>query len=415
VHPFYNLMAATAPPTPPQHWTFSSLQAWRDCPRRWWLLRAHYPNAPTPYPQRVFLGALQGRLVHDAILAFAQHIRAASAVGQFSYPEVRQTFRVRQVMRDRLRMISQELERNPRVDPRRLTSKVSLDDCVNAFKRIVSALPLEALLSRESPVAMDEEAEEGPETIAEKPRHARVLTEGHEVWLEVPAPPIAGRLDRSNKGMIVDYKTGDPQDSDREQLRFYAVLFWLATGCVPVSLVSVYGTVGTVVRHAVPDRVELESLRDAYSAEITAAVRELTRGLPRALPEEDKCRKCAVRQVCDVYWASSLTSSLRSTDWPAGGEEDPSRWLDVALDSLPNQSLTGEFMGGAISHDLGPVQVTIDAMRSPAHGHRPQGARLLGARVQSDSQGICVSTGTDTEVFWIGLSLDQRVTPNATA
>jgi hypothetical protein len=68
LHQLYVLRPPDEPPTVPSHWSWSSLSEWRDCPRRWWLLRAKYSFASNGrYPIRISADSLRGQIVHDAL------------------------------------------------------------------------------------------------------------------------------------------------------------------------------------------------------------------------------------------------------------------------------------------------------------------------------------------------------------
>src|SRR3954447_16452387 len=88
-------------PTLPDCWSWSSLQAWRRCPRQWWLLRAKYANVGGAYPQPLSVGAAEGILVHHVIELFVQHTKRSIAAGITAQELIRATFPARQIIREK--------------------------------------------------------------------------------------------------------------------------------------------------------------------------------------------------------------------------------------------------------------------------------------------------------------------------
>jgi hypothetical protein len=99
---FHLLRAPIGPPEPPECWSWSSLQAWRRCPRQWWLTRAKYSNANSPYPQLMHAGTVEGILVHHVIEVFVRYAREAKASGVTNSQAIRSSFPARQVIREKL-------------------------------------------------------------------------------------------------------------------------------------------------------------------------------------------------------------------------------------------------------------------------------------------------------------------------
>jgi hypothetical protein len=222
----------------------------------------------------------------------------------------------------------------------------------------------------------------------------RPPVEAEEWQIEVDDPPLMGRIDQVRYGTLTDYKTGEADESHLEQLRFYALLWWLRYGRRPVGLRLVYPDSAAIVPVNVPSAIELERQTEELREEIREAALLIAAG-GSAIPMETTCRFCPVRQLCPEYWSSDDTLALRSIAGDSG-------FADVRLTQLPpgwspGQVLTGtgivEVGGGELS-----AVIVIDRSRCPAE--LPSAARVLGARVVSREAGLQVRTTPLSEVFW---------------
>lgn len=385
MNPFYELRGPDAPPHLPDHWSFSALTEWRSCPKRWWLHRAHYPNAPTPYPQVPSGAALKGRIIHHALEKFTEHIVLAARNGWVDYSKLRAAFPVRHVMREYVASdLKTELSANPRIDAGRLLAHVSLDDCVNAFKEAAESSLRRLISGRLSP---------SPEA----PKSGPVM--GAELWLETEDPRLCGRLDLVLGSAVYDFKTGDPDPNHSDQLQFYSLLLWLETGTLPSSLTLVYTKRGEVKDVEVPTPPFLASLRSRYAEEIARIKDTYHQGNPPARPEVEACRYCPVRHLCDEYWNSKATQSLRLGAHVLDElHSNETLWLDVQLEDVNAAQASGSLVGYAQVTGVGKVRVSV-APTHCASGRWTQ-ARILRGSVQREESGLFVRVGGRTEAFW---------------
>jgi hypothetical protein len=388
---FYELLGPTAPPALPVCWSWSSLQAWRRCPRQWWLLRAHYPNAITPYPQPTYAATVEGLLLHHVVESFVDHAGRAVAGGLTSAHEIRSSFPARKVLQEKLRAIIRE-DTNPRFDVGRVLARVSVDDCLNAFRAVAPSC-LERALSmssgRRSPRA-----------------DGRELRTGAEVSIQVADPPLCGRLDYVTPNGITDFKTGEEDAAHQEQLRFYALLAWLLTGRVPESLTIFYVREDRQVSVPVPTPSELSDMARSYQSEIAEISEQIKNGLPRANPNESNCCMCPVRQLCDPYWVAMETASLRLTTKSVSTRASVGRgWMDVELSALPPVNQLGGYTGTGHARELGEVRISIGPSQAAGSvSVAVSGARLLNAAVEFRDNQCFVSVARSGEVFWMDKS-----------
>ena len=144
-----------------------------------------------------------------------------------------------------------------------------------------------------------------------------------EVWLESPRMGWRGRADlivvHEDGVEIIDFKTGQVSDSHRDQLAVYAVLWRDDVSKNPrkmavKSLTLRYPAADSDV--PVPSQDECSAIADALRERSLAARAAVASVPPPALPASDKCLRCDVRQLCDVYWGEPYW--IDSLTRPAG-------------------------------------------------------------------------------------------------
>jgi hypothetical protein len=383
MHELYYFRPPSANAEPPARWSYTALAAWRECPRRWWLLNSHYPNTPTgTYPVPYGRAALQGRLVHAALEAYAKFRRETrTSEATDPAPHFNARLFLKRALRD---ILTAEVETNPRLDTGALYAGVSLDECLSLFYEITEKIP--------SPPAATRGA-------APPAAGARPPTDAEELWIEVEDPPLGGRIDRAHEGCLIDFKTGEPSESHAAQLVFYAVLWWLKFGEPPKHLQLHYPSSNVPQDVSVPLTAELSALTETYRREVDQANATLRRGTPPARPGTQKCERCPVRQLCDDYWADCTTRPLRSSDQVTDGTLE---YRDVRLCTLPANWAPGQSLRGpATAEILGEVSAAIPGAKCPSDTTViPVGARLLGARIFRKESRWEITAASSCEVFW---------------
>jgi hypothetical protein len=378
----FALHSPTAPPSVPDCWSWSALSSWRRCPRQWWLLRSRYPNVPTPYPQPLYAPAVEGMLLHKAVEDFSRHVARQVALGTTDFQQIRSSFPVRRVIQEELRTFLASKD-HLRTDTSSLLARVSVDACVNAFRAIASDWKEVGFVSKGSTSATHQS-----------------MRQGAEVPLRAIDPRICGRIDYLRSNRLTDFKTGNPKDDDIEQVRFYALLVWVSTGSPLQELKIAYVRTNRVIVVPTPSLTELETLAAAIRTEIEAIESQLERGHAAARPSIENCRMCSVRQLCEEYWTSPETATLRLTaDTSALGGE-PQR-LDLEARDLPTRTITGSYIGLSTVRDIGAVEVRIGPSHTLADdSDMPTSMRVLNAVVHSQSGRWSISVTSSSEVFW---------------
>jgi len=378
VNVLYWLEPPSAPADPPRRWSYSALAVWRQCPRRWWLQHSGYPNVPAgSYPVVLGAAAVHGRLVHAALEAERASRRDATGGSPFQ---------ARRFLKQALRsLLDGDIATNPRLDPGRIEAAVAIDECVATYFAL-RELPEAGIRPAPHGVAVQSS---GP------PRDAQ------EYWIEVEAPPFAGRIDEVRNGIIVDFKTGEEDlVAHGEQLRLYAALWWLRFGEFPAGLEIRYP--GSVHAVAMPDAAGLLDAVQKLVRELAAISAALGTPPPPARPEAERCSFCPVRQLCEEYWDAPETQPLRTPPGLGQGSDPSPPIRDMELMRLPKDWSPDDPLAGiADAVGIGPVSIALPRKLCPDKGSpRPSGARLLRVLLLAQDNGLQVRTINGTEVFW---------------
>jgi CRISPR/Cas system-associated exonuclease Cas4 (RecB family) len=295
------------PPTP-DVWSYSSLREAEECPRRWMLSRATYPSIwqRRGYPSRPILPALVGEVVHRVLelILFGLYDRGCQSLAQPCAVGVLKELGgysklVEKAIGERLA----HLQGNPRIEGRigdfRYALLRRLPDIRQRVQAIITRTTIEPVLAGVTAEASDEKR--GPLIQGSHP----------EVELRVPELRFVGRADLvtvADGGCIItDYKTGAAEAHHAEQLRTYALLWkrdrLLNPTSLPVrSLVLAYATHDEAVEP--PTNPELESLARQLAERIVETEKQLRLRPPPAYPSPAICGLCAVRHLCEEYWAT---------------------------------------------------------------------------------------------------------------
>jgi len=296
-------------PSPPDLWSFSSLDEAEACPRRWALRRATYPKLwkKHGYPPRPSVAGLRGEIIHRAlerILIALVDAGCASVKDPAAVTVLRDLGGYSGLVEGLLDEQLAALEANPRIQ-----------DALPTFRRRLRAevpdmrMRVQEMISRAEFQATTEKTGVGSALAAE--RLPLVPGSYPEVELRSSDLGFAGRVDllwlSDRACSIIDYKTGDPSPKHADQLRTYALLWHrdsdLNPDKTPVgSLTASYPHKDEPV--APPTTAELEVLAVRLVDRAEAATASLEERPPAARPGPDICRYCDVRQLCPEYWAS---------------------------------------------------------------------------------------------------------------
>ncbi|KUG05278.1 hypothetical protein ASZ90_017351 [hydrocarbon metagenome] len=382
---FYILNEPEGNPNIPKYWSHSQLEEMRTCPKKWWLLRAKYPNIKGEYPRYFTLHMLHGIILHKTLENFGRYAKK-----QANYELARSSFRIRSTIQAEIReLLEYESSVNPRFKKSYLKSLLCIDDCINNFKQIISQVENVFI----SNVNYQYNASPTPT--------AKLPIKGHEVTIYVECPPIVGRIDFLNDGRIIDFKSGAPDSAYESQLQFYGLLYWLKTGHLPSSLEIVFSNHAHATYNNLLSIEKLTSLRDEVEEEIINIEESIQLGLPEANIRGDQCEYCPCRQNCDEYW---IYLNKESQVIELNKDKLEPFWIDTEIIGLPNSwQGFGSCNGIGQSQQLGEVYLNIEPDKCPDRldNSCPVGARILGAKLRYETNRWYLKTALFTEVFWI--------------
>lgn len=387
---------ATWPPAPTEM-SVSTHAEISECPRRWALSAADYPElwSGRGYPPKLQVAALAGSVVHLALEIITKQLTRAGvpSLGDPAAPQVLKALGgYTHVVEDCVERILRRYVDNPRAGALMEHAQRTLRGQIPTLRaRVQSMLSRVRLLGStpSAPVAST------PKSGGPPPRLP--LVNGTYPEVEVRAKSIGwkGKVDLlvldDDACEITDFKTGAADEAHKFQVRAYAVMWRLdnelnPSGRVVDRLVLAYESEDVDV--APPSTSEFDDLARDLLARRQAAEGALAARPPSARPNTDSCRCCGVRQLCDAYWASA--TQVVSDDGRFGdiemkivGRHGPTSWDAVVLRArdLPAKTTallrlhqTGEFklgtrvrvLDGAFARDpedaAAPVIVTLSAL-----------------------------------------------------
>lgn len=321
-----------------------------ECPRRWALSAAEYPDlwSGRGYPQRLQVAALAGSVVHLALEVITKQLTRAGAPSQ-DHPLATQVLKAlggyTNVVRDCVERILKRFADNPRAIPLMEHAQRTLRGQIPTLRMRVQAMLARLHLTAGAPASAL--------TTASTPRRLS-LTRGTHPEIELRAKCIGwkGKADllvlSDDECEITDFKTGAADEAHRFQVRVYAVLWRLdddlnPSGRIVNRLVLAYGSHDVDVPP--PSALEIDQLGQDLLGRRLAAEAALAARPPAARPSAERCRYCSVRHLCDAYWVG--TAQAVSDDGRFGdvelkivGRHGPTSWdaLVMRARDLPARS-----------------------------------------------------------------------------
>lgn len=346
----WTVIAPTAWPAAPAEMSVSTYAEIEECPRRWALGAADYPDlwSGRGYPPRLQVAALAGSVVHLALEIITKRLTSAGAPSQ-DHPLATQVLKdlggYTNVVQVCVERILRRFADNPRATPLMDHAQRTLRGQVPTLRMRVQTMLARIHLTVGT-------AGSGPP--ATSPLQRLPLSNGTHPEIELRAKGIGwkGKADllvlADDACEITDFKTGAADEGHKFQVRVYAVLWRLddelnPSGRVVERLVLAYDShdidVPPPSAHEI-DELSRDLLRRRQAAEVALAERP-----PAARPAAETCRHCSVRHLCDAYWSG--TAQAVSDDGRFGdaelkiiGRHGPTSWDAVVTraSDLPARS-----------------------------------------------------------------------------
>lgn len=341
----WRVITPTTWPAPPTEMSASTHAEIEECPRRWALSSAEYPElwGGRGYPPKLQVAALAGSVVHLALEIITKQLTRAG-VPSLSDPSAPQVLRAlggyTRVVEECVERILKRYNDNPRAGALMEHAQRTLRGQVPTLRARVQSMLSRIRLPKgaATPTALSTSKSSGP-----PPRLP--LANGTYPEVEVRAKSIGwkGKVDLLVLGddacEITDFKTGAADEGHKFQVRAYAVMWRLDDELNPSErlvdrLVLAYESQDVDV--APPSASEIDDLSRELLARRQAAEAALAARPPSAHPSTESCRYCGVRQLCDAYWAGS--SQAVSDDGRFGdvelkitGRHGPTSWDAVVV------------------------------------------------------------------------------------
>lgn len=390
-------------PAPPAEMSLSVCVEIEECPRRWALSAADYPEVwgGRGYPPKLQVAAVAGSVVHLA-LEIILHQLVGAGVPSISDPSAPQVLRkiggYTRVLEESIERVLECYVDNPRADGVIEYAQRALRGQIPALRSRVQSMLSRVRLPKNFPSA--------PVAVAPKvDRPLRRLPLGSGIYpeVEVRAKGIGwkGRVDLITLGddacEITDFKTGDIEEAHKVQVRAYAVMWGLddelnPSGRAVDRLLLSYS--GQTVNVPPPSTLETDKIIHELLNRRRAAEAALTACPPLARPSAESCRYCSVRQLCDAYWSGGMQNvsecgRFGDIELKVTGRHGPTSW-DAVVERARDYSRGT------------PVLLRVASSDVMAVGGR---VRVLnGQLVRDDESGdvaLIVSLGVLSEAFHV--------------
>ncbi len=354
-------------PETPEAWSFSALNGFEDCPKRWALSRIEIPCFSGPIPQKPNKNSLEGTLLHELIERFEQHSKNPGTA----------LFRPRKNLLELVALWAKKNERNPRIDSKGLAGQVRLEEILRAFN-------------------------EASTYVKSEPRHSKIeaspngfpgkVFNGSESWLRDPKSKLCGRADFISLGEIIDFKSGDQHDQHVDQIIFYGALYLAITGRLPNCLRLVYTANNRVIEVPVPAKLELETSLETLRQRADAFDQQVASGDLPAKPTPAKCSFCNVRGLCNDYWALGQ-----------GAMRDRNPRQTLIMDYTPTApgQIEAAALGVYIRDNLFGVPSLLHLPQevAAAMGGQANRVRVLSLRANCTSESVSLAFTANSEIY----------------
>jgi PD-(D/E)XK nuclease superfamily len=351
----------------PETWSFSALNGFEDCPKRWALSRIEIPCFSGPIPQKPNKNSLEGTLLHELIERFEQHSKNPGVA----------VFRPRKNLLELVALWAKNNERNPRIDSKTLVGQVRLEEILRAFHEACVYVRCEPRPSN---------SEASPNGFPGK------VFNGSESWLRDPRSKLRGRADFISAGEILDFKSGDQHDQHVDQIVFYGALYLALTGQVPNRLRLVYTSTNQVNEVPVPAKRDLEATLDTMRHRAIAYDQQIASGDFLAKPAPLKCSFCNVRGLCNDHWASGQ-----------GAVRDGSPRQTLVIDYTPTATaqIESAALGVYVRDNLFgvPSLLHLPQKVADAMGGQATRVRILSLRANCASDSISLAFTANSEIY----------------
>lgn len=370
-------------------WSASTLNEVEECPKRFALKRASFPEiwSRAGFPNRISAAQVKGIVVHEVVSMIMNSVQSSSELPEISIMSfLKQRGGYLELLKITLEKELRSASSNPRAEL-----------MVESIKREVLADLSE--LRGQIQYFVKESVNKVPEISTRLENLERSVKD--TTTLQIPAInseykivdseyPIEGYLDLllTNEDIdhIIDYKTSKTiHDEYWDQLSLYAWLWYRSTknlkkGDCRIEVVSG----GNLSESRVIKVEDIPSIQINVLDRIQSAEHSIT-GEIIAKPSVDSCRFCPVKVLCDSYWNMNENQS------------SDGKWSDLRIKTLG--SLGGNAWSVSILSD-GSSAMLIIGDRDDGSIEAGQEFRLLNVFKNEDEEtGVVIRLSQNSEIF----------------
>jgi hypothetical protein len=397
----WRVLTPTAWPGPPAEMSVSTHGDIDECPRRWSLSAAEYPHlwAGRGYPPKLQVAALAGSVVHLALEIITKQL-TRTGVHSLTDPSAPQVLRdlggYTRVVENCVDRVLERYVDNPRAIGLMEHAQRTLRGQVPTLRARVQSMLSRLRLPKGTCSVL---ATPTPNTEARPLRLPLANGTYPEVELRAKSIRWKGKVDLLVVGddacQITDFKTGAADDAHKFQLRVYALLWRLDDELNPSARVVdrlVLAYENQDIEVVPPNAQELDDLGRDLVARRAASEAALAARPPAARPNEQACRHCGVRQLCDAYWAGTTQAV-----------SDGGRFADIELKITSRHGPTSWDAVVVRAHNL-PAK-TRALLRLQHHDEFKSGARVrvlegaLARDPEDDASPAVVTLGAFSELY----------------
>jgi len=371
-------------PDPPEWMTYSTTTQVEECPRQWALQRKDFPEVwdGRGYPPRTSLPILKGRIIHRSVEAILNALRGREPT---TPPEavLKRMGGYSAVVKEEIKgVLKEKVAANPRMEEQANDLESDLRESAGNLRakvqRHITRLDKIPTPTRETAHNRDE---------AEAKKHdsgrRRPLPKGvhAEQWVQAQSIGWGGYIDLlsldNDHCEISDIKTGERKESHADQVRLYALFWWLDNELNPEGRVADTLRLrypSETIEVPAPDEAELQRLQQQVKKRGNKVRALIDESPPPARPERERCRWCEVRHLCEEYWSDETQARL--------ADEGSPDFADAEL-RLTHSAGPGVWYAQILSngHWRQGEDVIFNARNVPDRFQNLDEIRILGAQV----------------------------------
>ncbi len=370
-------------------WSASTLNEVEECPKRFVLRRASYPEiwSRAGFPNRISAAQVKGIVVHEVVSMIMQTVQNSAGLAEKSVMSfLKERGGYLELLRATLEKELLSANSNPRADLMVESIKREILTDLSEMRGLVQHFVKESIKYRPTASSRVEHEE-----INERPSTTfRILPINSEYKIVDSEFPIEGYLDllliNEDIDHIIDYKTSKTIHDDYwDQLSLYAWLWYRSAKNTRKSDCRVEVISGASLSESRVIKIEdFPAIHMTVLDRIRNAELSIT-GEIEAKPSADSCKFCPVKVMCNAYWNMNENQSTEA------------KWSDMRIRVIAN--LGGNAWSVLKLSDDTPAMLIVGD-RDDGSMEIGQELRLLNAYKNEDEEtGVVIRLSQNSEIF----------------